>query len=113
LKYILENEYPELLLLYDDPLLMKGYMRCLRIWQEAGLVKPISKREAIEKAISSDVFDSILIENGIPENLLSTVKKGLLSRINRLKMKRPLKEILQQLIDFTISRYGGGAYGRR
>jgi hypothetical protein len=101
LKYVLENEYPELLFKFDEPLPMKGYAKCIAIWSRAGLVRPINKREAIRRAISSPLFDQILIENGVPYEKISVVKERIDQFVNEYGGN--LRQILRRIISRVIS----------
>jgi len=96
LKYVLENEYPELLFKFNEPLPMKGYARCIALWSRAGLVKPISKREALKKAISSPLFDQILLNNGVSYERINTVKNEILKQID--KYRGSLRQVLHQIV---------------
>jgi hypothetical protein len=104
LKYVLENESPEYLLLLDNPAIpMKGYMKCIRLWRDIGLIRPISRREAVIRVINSRMFGDTLIENGVPISLLDSIRERLLNRLKGMILRDSLKNIIDQIVDRAIT----------
>ncbi len=107
-KYVLEHEYPEYLLLINvhEPSL-RGYSKCLRIWSELGLIRNTSKREVLMRVVNSREFEDKFVSEGVPTSLLNTVKQRITEHIDRDRVpKGSLKEIVKNLID-TALELGG------
>ena len=105
LKYILEHEYPEYLLpLIDSPKPpLRGYSKCLRIWSELGLIHNTSKREALMRVVNSREFEDRLVSEGIPSNLLNTVRQRMMERIERGEVpKGSLLKSIKSLINIAL-----------
>ncbi len=108
-KYVLEHEYPEYLLLMTDspepPL--RGYSKCLRIWSELGLIHNTSKREALMRVVNSREFEDKLISEGIPSNLLNMVRQRVIEYMDDVGIPEgSLKKIIKSLIN-TALELGG------
>ncbi len=111
LRYVLEHENPEYLLIIDLPELpLRGYAKCIRIWSELGVIKNTSRKDVVIKVIRSREFESILSSEGIPTNLLNTIRQKVIQHINDNGVpKGSLRKIVRNLIPLAL-KYVGEAY---
>ena len=107
-KYVLEHEYPEYLLLinvHEPPL--RGYSKCLRIWSELGVIHNMPRKMVLMRVVNSREFEDRLVSEGVPTSLLNTVKQRIMEHIDRGKVpKGNLRRSVKSLMDMALELGG-------
>ena len=109
LKYVLENEHPLLLPdLNDIDIPLRGYVKCIRIWREAGLINNVDKEKLALNIVNSRDFENYLFARGFPRdiNLVNNIRKWIINQIRLRGIRGSLRETLHSMISHAISIYG-------